>query len=116
MILTLALSFGSAFSAENDKKITTNELKKAQNAQNQAEINFDILSALELQDKNPKAALEIYKKIYKKTNSEVYLKEALKIAFFMKDTKNLTEILQEGEKKLANDGDFLRIKIANLIS
>ncbi|MBO7369616.1 MAG: hypothetical protein J6U11_01030 [Campylobacter sp.] len=116
MILTLVLAFGSAFGTENDKKITTNELKKAQNAQNQAEINFDILTALELQDKNPKAALEIYKKIYKKTDSEVYLKEALKIAFFIKDEKNLSELLSIGEKRLTNDGDFLRVKIANLIS
>ena len=114
LIIILFLSFISLFA--DDKAITTGDIKKAQNAQKQAEINFDILSALELQDKNPKASLELYKKIYKKTNSEVYLKEALKIAFFIKDEKNLTELLSIGEEKLADDGDFLRIKIANLIS
>ena len=81
LIIILFLSFISLFA--DDKAITTGDLKKAQNAQKQAEINFDILSALELQDKNPKAALELYKQIYKKTDSEVYLKEAIKIAFFI---------------------------------
>lgn len=114
LIIILFLSFISLFA--DDKAITTGDLKKAQNAQKQAEINFDILSALELQDKNPKAALELYKQIYKKTDSEVYLKEAIKIAFFIKDEKNLSELLGIGEKRLADDSDFLRIKIANLIS
>ena len=114
LIMILFLSFISLFA--DDKAITTGDLKKAQNAQKQAEINFDILSALELQNKNPKAALELYKQIYKKTDSEVYLKEAIKIAFFIKDEKNLSELLGIGEKRLADDSDFLRIKIANLIS
>ena len=79
IFFSLFLSFSSLFADSNERKITTKELEKAHNAQEQAEINFDILSALELQNKKPKAALEIYKNIYKKTNSEVYLKEALKL-------------------------------------
>ena len=62
IIFGLILSFGAVFGAEKDKALTTKDLKKALNAQERAEINFDILSALELQDKNPKASLELYKK------------------------------------------------------
>ena len=80
-------------------------------AQEDAELNFDLLTALELLHKDPVASMFLYEKAYNKTGSSVYLLEALKTAFAIKDRKNTARYLKLGEKSLSSDSEYLRVKI-----
>ena len=53
----------------------------------------------------------LYEKAYNKTGSSVYLLEALKTAFAIKDRKNTARYLKLGEKSLSSDSEYLRVKI-----
>ena len=93
------------------KSITKEKLNHAMRAQEDAELNFDLLTALELLHKDPVASMFLYEKAYNKTGSSVYLLEALKTAFAIKDRKNTARYLKLGEKSLNSDSEYLRVKI-----
>ena len=93
------------------KSITKEKLNHAMRAQEDAELNFDLLTALELLHKDPVASMFLYEKAYNKTGSSVYLLEALKTAFAIKDRKNTARYLKLGEKSLSSDSEYLRVKI-----
>ena len=95
----------------SEKDITQERLKRALKAQANAELNFDLLTAMELAYKDPLASMLLYEKAYQKTGSSVYLLEALKMAFAIKDRKNTERYLKLGEKSLADDSEYLRVKI-----
>ena len=108
-----AISTNTAPGDENvtQKATTPQKLKHAMDAQKEAELNYDLLMALELANKDPKTAMKLYEKAYTRTNSTVYLLEALKLSFFLKDTKSTAHYLSLGDKILADDSEYLRVKI-----
>lgn len=79
------------------------------------DINFNILRALGIEEQKPEEAIEIYLDAYKKTNSPIYLKEAIIVAFVNK-SKRLVELLNQGSSVLVGDPDYIRVKVAYLVS
>lgn len=73
--------------------------------------NFDILRAFyALGDGENAEALDIFYDLYKKTNDNVYLKEALKISFFINDPR-LRELVNLAASSFKNDEEISRIII-----
>ena len=108
-----AVSTNTASAEQNatQNATTPQKLKHAMDAQKEAELNYELLMALELANKEPKTAMKLYEKAYTRTNSHVYLLEALKLSFFLKDTKSTAHYLSLGDKILSDDSEYLRVKI-----
>lgn len=100
----------------SEKDITQERLERAMKAQESAELNFDILTALELTHKDPITSMRLYEKAYKKTGSPVYLLEALKLAFSLKYQKDTLQYMKLGDKELGDNSEYLRIKIGFYLS
>ncbi|MBP3224407.1 MAG: hypothetical protein J6M14_03760 [Campylobacter sp.] len=108
---TAPVSEKNASENVTQKATTPQKLKEAMKAYDEAELNFDLLTALELANKDPQSAMKLYEKAFLKTNSQVYLLEALKLAFFLKDSKATAHYLALGDKILADDSEYLRVKV-----
>lgn len=78
--------------------------------------SLNVFKALLLEEKDPKDSVSIFTYLYDKTKKPEYLKEVIKILYNYEDFTNLGFYLEKGSTVLKNDNEFLRIKIAYLLS
>ncbi|MCR8685510.1 tetratricopeptide repeat protein [Campylobacter ureolyticus] len=78
--------------------------------------SLNVFKALLLEEKDPKDSVSIFTYLYDKTKKPEYLKEVIKILYNYEDFTNLGFYLEKGSVLLKDDDEFLRIKIAYLLS
>lgn len=78
--------------------------------------SLNVFKALLLEEKDPKDSVSIFTYLYDKTKKPEYLKEVIKILYNYEDFTNLGFYLEKGGAVLKDDDEFLRIKIAYLLS
>lgn len=78
--------------------------------------SLNVFKALLLEEKDPKDSVSIFTYLYDKTKKPEYLKEVIKILYNYEDFTNLGFYLEKGSVVLKDDDEFLRIKIAYLLS
>ena len=78
--------------------------------------SLNVFKALLLEEKDPKDSVSIFTYLYDKTKKPEYLKEVIKILYNYEDFTNLGFYLEKGSTVLKDDDEFLRIKIAYLLS
>ena len=78
--------------------------------------SLNVFKALLLEEKDPKDSVSIFTYLYDKTKKPEYLKEVIKILYNYEDFTNLGFYLEKGSAVLKDDDEFLRIKIAYLLS
>ena len=78
--------------------------------------SLNVFKALLLEEKDPKDSVSIFTYLYDKTKKPEYLKEVVKILYNYEDFTNLGFYLEKGSAVLKDDDEFLRIKIAYLLS
>ncbi|MCZ6168541.1 tetratricopeptide repeat protein [Campylobacter ureolyticus] len=78
--------------------------------------SLNVFKALLLEEKDPKDSVSIFTYLYDKTKKPEYLKEVIKILYNYEDFANLGFYLEKGSVVLKDDDEFLRIKIAYLLS
>lgn len=78
--------------------------------------SLNVFKALLLEEKDPKDSVSIFTYLYDKTKKPEYLKEVIKILYNYEDFTNLGFYLEKGSILLKDDDEFLRIKIAYLLS
>lgn len=76
-----------------------------------AKNDVDVMMALLNEAKSPNKSVDDYIELYKETNSTIFLRKALKLAYF-KNLKDINKVLNIVNKsKIANDSEVLKIKI-----
>ena len=78
--------------------------------------SLNVFKALLLEEKDPKDSVSIFTYLYDRTKKPEYLKEVIKILYNYEDFTNLGFYLEKGSVVLKDDDEFLRIKIAYLLS
>ena len=91
-----------------DESSFVDYIQKRKDEKKRAEQDFDILAALELKYKDPKSSLKIFEKLYKSTNSDIYIKEILEISYAIKDFQTFEKYIDIGQKTLSENEDFIK--------